>query len=380
MVKNPEAVHLDHVDGLRAIAVLGVVLYHSVVHATSNLTLVGLFTFGGHGVELFFVISGLCLAFPFLRSYHRTGDLRFSGSGFFAKRVVRILPPYYVILGLFGIVALTAPWRAAAETSLQAMTPHLTAPIFLAHFAFAAHANQLLDGSFWTLRIEAIWYLLFPLALFAYVRAPLVFWIAAVACPVAVLLNARIPGFGTSVTMLVALPAFLLGIVAADWHLRRFSAPLWLIGLGFAAALVAAVCEFRYPDVDNERIRFFWDIAAFAFVILVSRSKPIRSAISGRFAIAVGVASYSIYLIHEPVIVISEHFGVPPPVAYALGVAFGFAFWWLVERTFMSDPVRRPMVAYFDRIFSRLTAWRGDVGSRRAAPSPAPAPVVEAPH
>ena len=376
MVKNPEAIHLDHVDGLRAIAVLGVVLYHCVVHAASPPFLVGLAASGSHGVELFFVISGLCLAFPFLRSYHRSGDLGFSGSAFFARRVVRILPPYYVVLVVFSLAALTVPWRAAATVAPQGMTPHLTLPSFVAHFVFAAHMNQLLDASFWTLRVEAIWYLLFPLAIFAYVRTPRVFWIVAVACPIAVLLNLRIPGFGTAVAMLVALPAFLLGIVAADWHLRRFAAPVWLIGLGTVAAIFAAVWEFRHPDVDNQRIRFFWDVAAFAFVVLVSRSKALRSAISARVAIAVGVASYSIYLIHEPVIVISEHFGVPPPVAAAVGVAFGFAFWWLVERTFMSDPVRRPMVACIDRIFSRMTRWRGNVGSRGAAPAPA----VEAPH
>ena len=73
---------------------------------------------------------------------------------------------------------------------------------------------------------------------------------------------------------------------------------------------------------------------------------------------------------------ISEHFGVPPPVACALGVAFGFAFWWLVERTFRSDPVRRPMVACIDQVFSCMTRWRGDEGIRCAAPAPA----VEAPH
>ncbi|BDE06292.1 hypothetical protein WPS_15680 [Vulcanimicrobium alpinum] len=373
--KNSEAVHLDHVDGLRAIAVLGVVLYHGVVHSTWPLYVQGLAASGSHGVELFFVISGLCLAFPFLRSYHRSGDLGFTASAFFAKRAVRILPPYYVVLVLFGLAALTALWRAAAAREPQGMTPHLTLPSFAAHFVFAARMEQLLDASFWTLRVEAIWYLLFPLALLAYVRARRVFWLVAAACPLAVLLNLRIPGFGTSLTMLVALPAFLLGIVAADWLLRRRTAPAWLIGLGVVAAVVAAVWEFRHPDIDNVRVRILWDFAAFAFVVLVSRSPAIRSAISTRAAIAVGVASYSIYLIHEPVVVIAEYLHVPPPLACVVGVAFGFALWWLVERTFTSDRVRRPMVAFVERMFSRAAGWR----AVRGAPAPAPAAAVEAP-
>ena len=131
------------------------------------------------------------------------------------------------------------------------------------------------------------------------------------------------------------------------------------------------------PTSDNGRVRFLWDGAAFAFVILASSSKLVRSAISIRFAIAVGVASYSIYLVHEPVIAIAEYYGIPAPVAFAASVAFGFAFWWLVERPFMSDSVRRPMVAQIQRFLERATTLRREAATLTAVPTPVP--VAETP-
>jgi peptidoglycan/LPS O-acetylase OafA/YrhL len=375
MARGSALVHLDHVDGLRAVAVLGVLLYHSVLHGTDDPKLVAAFDFGGHGVELFFVISGLCLSFPFLRSYRGAGDLHFSGTGFFAKRIARILPPYYVVLAFYGALAFTVPWQQGAIHS-QAMTTHLTMPGFLAHLAFGAKENQLLDASFWTLRVEAIWYVLFPLSLFAYVYATRWFWTAVAACPALVLFGAHVPGFGTAVAMLLAMPAFLLGIVAADWLLRGFRPPTWLLFAGVIAAVGAATYEFLNPTSDNSRVRLLWDVAAFAFVTLANSSSVVRWAISSRVAIAVGVASYSIYLVHEPVIAILEYYGVPAPVAFSLAVASGFAFWWVVERPLMSGPVRRRIVVKVQNFLVRLTTWQPD-----AAPTAAtPVPVAERPN
>ena len=85
---------IEYIDGLRAIAVLGVLFYHA--HASFRLagfdhtyTLPGvLLDEGRHGVDLFFVISGFCLSFPVLSRLAAGKDTAFSAPLFFAKRLV----------------------------------------------------------------------------------------------------------------------------------------------------------------------------------------------------------------------------------------------------------------------------------------------------
>src|SRR5271163_4433651 len=86
--------HVPSIDGLRAVAVLGVIAYHANFLPGSV---------GARGVDLFFVISGLCLSLPVLR---RAGD--FQRTRFWINRCWRIVPPYWAALALFALLSLTA--------------------------------------------------------------------------------------------------------------------------------------------------------------------------------------------------------------------------------------------------------------------------------
>src|ERR1700722_19089655 len=92
--------HLPFLDGLRAVAILGVVAYHTWGH-TPSLHKYSWLQFawaGNHGVELFFVISGFCLAYPTLRRLHEGGAYSFDFRSYIVRRMVRILPPFWVAL------------------------------------------------------------------------------------------------------------------------------------------------------------------------------------------------------------------------------------------------------------------------------------------
>jgi len=144
------------VEGLRAVAVVLVVLYHAGLHGLSG---------GFVGVDVFFVISGFVITGLLLREQAGTG--RTSLASFYGRRVRRILPAAtlvivttviatYVVLGAFygDPTAVAARWTA----------------VFLANFHFASTGTDYLAATqppsplqnFWSLAVEEQFYLVFP--------------------------------------------------------------------------------------------------------------------------------------------------------------------------------------------------------------------------
>ncbi|TAM76122.1 acyltransferase [bacterium] len=103
---------IKYIDGLRALAVLSVVVFHAakydpgITHASSSLASF-LLRQGCRGVDLFFVISGFCLAYPTLARLHERNEATLDIVRYSARRLARIVPPYYAaILLLLGLALL----------------------------------------------------------------------------------------------------------------------------------------------------------------------------------------------------------------------------------------------------------------------------------
>src|SRR4051812_26016871 len=91
-------------DGLRAIAILAVLWHHHANYAVPGWT----FTNRGFlGVDLFFIISGFLIVTLLLREIRQTTTLRLRN--FYVRRILRIFPPYYLVLLVVGAVALSKP-------------------------------------------------------------------------------------------------------------------------------------------------------------------------------------------------------------------------------------------------------------------------------
>ena len=105
-MNRDSSVHLAHLDGLRGLAALFVVLHHvwltvwpleyGLAPVGSAALLTGVFAFGHFAVAVFIVLSGFCLTLPVARA----GELRGGARRFFRRRARRILPPYYAALAL----------------------------------------------------------------------------------------------------------------------------------------------------------------------------------------------------------------------------------------------------------------------------------------
>lgn len=375
--RKPE--HIPYLDGLRGVAILLVVVYHAAkytmdmhqgwpYHALSE---------GAHGVDLFFVISGFCLAYPILRQHVDTGTVKFDVLRFYCRRIIRIMPPYWVAFGALLAVSLFA----------LALGRELPWPTVKMPPSFANGVNQLfflnsttnLCGSFWTLAVEFRWYIYFPAIMWLYVRWPVVVYalMAAVLC-IYNFVTPLVPDFAT-------LPAFLLGIIAADLVIRehkfnRFALLLFVLSVGASLAL-----EPKNHLSFTLQNQFWWQATAFFFVVAGAANPLLRRALSYRAITATGIASYSIYLYHDPVEAwYAQTGGGSLILATAAGILIGVLGWLLLERYVTDRRNRDALVGALERV---LRAAISSIGLGRviargrvfSGPQPRPEPAPLAP-
>ena len=145
------------IQGLRAIAILVVVCYHSGVFFKS----------GFIGVDVFFAISGYVISSSLIREIERNGKI--SISQFFARRIRRLLPALAVML---SVVLFASTWLSALSARVQTVRTGFfatfsSANLFLfrfrpdGYFVVGEKTNALLHT--WSLSIEEQFYLLFPI-------------------------------------------------------------------------------------------------------------------------------------------------------------------------------------------------------------------------
>ena len=154
-----KAEHVSALDGMRAIAVLLVILFHLRVPG---------FRAGFVGVDIFFVLSGFLITSLLLEEIRRTG--RVSLSAFWARRARRLLPALVLVLLTVGVVtALTATYteRASMRGDLLATTGYVANWHFIQTSTYFADigVDSPLEHT-WSLAIEEQFYLLWPLLVF----------------------------------------------------------------------------------------------------------------------------------------------------------------------------------------------------------------------
>lgn len=324
---------IRYVDGLRAIAVLAVVFYHSAIlqpHLDRGGFLNAVLGQGSHGVELFFVLSGFCLAYPTLAKL-RDAKTHFDIARYAAHRFVRIAPPYYIALGAFAVFSVAAGYH------LERLAPKN----LLYQIGFIDKGTDFLNPSFWTLPIEMRWYFLLPIAIWAWVRAP-----KALVVVIALLILAQ--QTRAESTDLFALPAFLAGIIAADLFARPRFAERWALPafiVVFTATMLLTPTRNLYGRID-----IGWEITAALFVIAAGANPWMQRLLSLPLLTFIGAASYSIYLVHEPVMDVLETHGLAPALAAIAGIAVGIAFWAIAERPFVASPLRDALLRRIEPI------------------------------
>ncbi|MHB8734076.1 MAG: acyltransferase family protein [Terriglobales bacterium] len=149
--------HLPGLDGWRALAVSAVVLCHATVWlATPPLrheTWARLTRLGAHGVDAFFVLSGLLITGRLLEEQKLNGAIRLRS--FYIRRAARILPAALLYLLAMGVVALLGVIRLRPVEWWSAL-------LFFRNDLPHARAGDWYTGHFWSLAIEEQFYLVWP--------------------------------------------------------------------------------------------------------------------------------------------------------------------------------------------------------------------------
>lgn len=186
---------LGYVDGLRALAALGVLLLHTRGEAQGSTfilpipgTNVGvdfgpILASGYVGVYLFFILSGFLLAQPWIEANYK-GKPEPGLKHYFVLRITRIVPPYY--FALLVVIVFFTPHVAPASlvysrVGLFTIVAHL---LFLQFLFPVTSASFRIAGQFWMLTMEMLFYLMLPLVVRAFYRCR---WI--VALPVGALVS-----------------------------------------------------------------------------------------------------------------------------------------------------------------------------------------------
>jgi peptidoglycan/LPS O-acetylase OafA/YrhL len=338
---------LHHIDGLRALAALGVLANHAWLFHPGGLTagtiLDRLFKMGSHGVDLFFVVSGFCLAYPYLARIRAEGTATFDPAAFITRRLVRILPPYYAAIVCFAV----------AYRLLGLRSPGLAPLALVEQFAFLDVHQSYLANVFWTLAVELRWYFAFPFLLWAFVRAPRAFALAGAGAYL-LFYTTRLNAIDVG-----TLPAFMLGIWAADLELsgsrlRRY-APAVAIPCALAAFAATPASSQGYYAVEPVGV-----IAAFATLVACGAIPFLRQLLSVLPLRELGVASYSLYLVHEPVLTYAEEIlHLPVAVAVILALMLSLLFFAAFERPFLNGRLRRAVIARLYPRIARLADWFG---------------------
>ncbi|WP_260435703.1 acyltransferase family protein [Burkholderia cepacia] len=278
----PPRAFFPNIQAARAFAALAVVAYHMHV-----------LPFGQAGVDVFFVISG------FIMSWVAPGE----GRMFFRKRLVRIVPLYWVTtLGIYAIAVLRPHWLNSTTAAPEYLIKSL---LFVPYVKENGHWGPLnLNG--WTLEYEMLFYVVVAASL-ACVRARFATAFAALMLA-SFCLWATIDGTPGTVAHHLGQPIVLefgLGVVAyrmlQTGFVRRIATPAWVLAACVAvAAIPLSHALFGTPQAFA-RIAL-WGVPACVLIVSLV-ALDMRNVSSGnRLVISLGAASYSIYLLHPYVI------------------------------------------------------------------------------
>ncbi len=328
------------IDGLRAIAVLPVLLFHAHVPG---------FTGGYIGVDIFFVISGYLITGILLNDLDQS---RFSILRFYERRVRRIFPALCAVL----LGTLVASWWLLLPAQLNDLGNSLPAATFFyanyhymfeaGYFSAPAESQPLLHT--WSLAVEEQFYIVFPLLLFATWRffsgnfrvvISLLFFVSLGYSAWLVQAEPQSAFFST--------PARAWELLLGSWLAMSATSRAWpraalqaLAGFGLLAIL-ASIFVFTRATVFPGPAALLPCLGAAAIIYAGSQQPTIASQLLAWAPLrAIGLISYSLYLWHWPVLVLFRLQSVEPVSAMqtaallALTLLLSILSWRFVEQPF----------------------------------------------
>ncbi|HEV2693624.1 MAG TPA: acyltransferase family protein [Verrucomicrobiae bacterium] len=312
--------HVDFLDQLRGTAILAVLMFHSIstVYGYDVLPWDGWFrgfsvpnsflwllplSVANVGVSIFFVVSGFCIHL----SFQQQGR---NWPGFFIRRIFRIYPAYLVVLVFFTLLYMH---HFRLDLMSGQLWLHFFSHVFLIH-NYPAGTIGSINGAFWSMAVEAQLYLIYPVLLILVARSGWRRTLTILAVTEVVIRGAdgmmdtlgMTGTLGRDVTWLFSVSplgfwfSWAMGAALADAFLNGRPLPFAKSPLILWGAL-ALVAYFVKP-LFGFRFLLFAVMTAVVLSRRLTRTDTEAGAVSrwSNILKKIGVWSYSIYLLHQP--------------------------------------------------------------------------------
>lgn len=339
----------NDIQGLRAIAVVSVLLYHMGVP----------FIPGGFvGVDVFFVISGFLISGLIIRELQRTGT--FSFSGFYARRLKRLAPVYLMVLLASGTAVMTLLTPLQAGRYVKDL---IAAALYAANFNFAGQtAGYFADPEpspfihFWSLAVEEQFYFVWPIMLFAVLvkarRSKHLLWyllggVFAVSLALSIVLSHLDP---TSSYYLLHTRAWELAagaltyLVSAKLTALSGKLRILLMGTGLALIVLSSLLITKTLEFPGW-VALFPVLGTVAIILSGSGGFMAPGAdrlLGNKPMLFLGNISYSLYLWHWPLLVVPQLLAAEPlrlrekAVLAAIAIVLAALTYRFVEKPFQA--------------------------------------------
>ncbi len=316
---NPARKHVPSLDGLRALAILGVVVVHCYYRGPSS-GLSGLAAqcviLGWTGLDLSFVLSGFLVTMALLETKGSGGYFR----NFYVKKIGRVFPLYYAILIGFLVVNLVH-------------IPKVTAMLgnYIGHwwvyFIFISNLDGMLGwnlnnplGPAWPMALAAQYYLVWPALVLLLNRPTLKILLPTLLIGLAILrfvLTRHYQPIAIYHFTLTRADAIITGsAVAVYWdeivkRVKYFYFTLPVISVILVVIFLTSGST-HYENTEVKRYGLIFIAAFYGNILIISIFNPVVSrALSAKPLRVIGKYSYCIYLIHWPMLLVASQLPLP---------------------------------------------------------------------
>jgi peptidoglycan/LPS O-acetylase OafA/YrhL len=336
-----KAAYRKDIDGLRAIAILPVLFFHSGIQ---------LFSGGYVGVDVFFVISGFLIAGIIARE---VDEGRFSIVRFYERRARRIIPALFAVMAvtLLGVCILYLPADFAKASKSALLTTLFLSNVgfFLETGYFAGSADSMPLLHTWSLAVEEQFYIGFPILLILIARW-LPHWRTAIIAglgigsfTLAVITQSSGTGFAFYLLPPRAWELF-VGALLATATLPQMASRFLREVVAFAGIAAIAYAAFFFTRTTVfPGINALFPVLGAAALIACAPGTLTGRLLETPLMVGIGLISYSLYLWHWPLIVFAEYSsgmllkGTASVAIILLSLCAAILSWRFIERPFRSQ-------------------------------------------
>jgi len=330
----PDLGYIPALDGLRAIAVILVLLTHAGFQLGDN---------GILGVDIFFALSGFLITTLLLEENYKRGAI--SLTGFYIRRTLRLFPALYtmlfVVLG-YGFIYKSGDEQFALYMEVIASGLYISNISWLWGWGQVAWVSML--GHTWTLAVEEQFYLLWPLILFLSLKFRLLRALTlGLPSFIVIILILKLTGNLSSLTEALIHESIFIGCFAAIIRHESesvFKIPDYLVFFLMVFILIVGVFPVTwYMQLKEAGGRSIIAVITIIIIIAITNNQLSFTArlLSAPWLVWVGKISYALYLWHLPVFrVFRFHSDLPPAASFILkfivSILLAGLSWVLIEK------------------------------------------------